>query len=52
MALQASQLRFEKIVYKGTPVMILEQEVRSMYHIQYMRTLVNRIGTEGIFCNQ
>jgi len=31
---------------------LLEHEVRSMFHKSYMRPLVNRNGTVGIYCNQ
>eukprot|EP01121_Diplochlamys_sp_Union-15-3_P000207 TRINITY_DN10209_c0_g1_i1.p1 TRINITY_DN10209_c0_g1~~TRINITY_DN10209_c0_g1_i1.p1 ORF type:complete len:322 (+),score=42.09 TRINITY_DN10209_c0_g1_i1:51-968(+) len=37
---------------KGSAIYQLHLEVRSVYHPFYRRTLVNRFGNIGIFCNQ
>jgi len=53
LALQWQQFRTRSIVDSHQNVIgQLEHEVRSLYHRRYMRTLVNRFGTVGIYCNQ
>eukprot|EP01113_Clastostelium_recurvatum_P006200 TRINITY_DN12811_c0_g1_i1.p1 TRINITY_DN12811_c0_g1~~TRINITY_DN12811_c0_g1_i1.p1 ORF type:complete len:333 (-),score=48.29 TRINITY_DN12811_c0_g1_i1:21-1019(-) len=42
-ALKACQLRFEKLSIKGVRLMVLEQEVRSLFHTHFNRALVNSI---------
>ncbi|KAL6070094.1 Glyoxalase, variant 3 [Balamuthia mandrillaris] len=65
-ALEAHQFRFAKIVSTnedeegkkrkeeedGATLHVLEHEVRSLGHPSFMRPLVNRIGTTGIYCSQ
>lgn len=56
-ALRVRQFRTLRIVdpkQEGvkTDLFLLEHEVRSMYHPMYMRPLVNRTGTVGVYCAQ
>jgi len=52
-ALRFRQLRFKDFPLPSSKIPFeLEHEVRSIFHPSYMRPLVNRSGTLGIFCNQ
>jgi len=56
-ALQLQQFRTLRIVdpkQEGvkTDLFLLEHEVRALYHPFYMRPLVNRTGTVGVYCAQ
>jgi len=59
LALSYNQFRANMIVQvqqvqqvQHQQICLLEHEVRSLFHPFYMRTLVNRFGTIGIYCNQ
>jgi len=54
-ALFYSQFRFDRIVDPDNiseVLFVLEHEVRSVVHPNYLRPLVNRSGNVGIYCNQ
>jgi len=49
IALNDRQFRFDKIQWNGKLIGILEHEVKSMHHFNYMRPLTNLLNNEGIF---
>jgi hypothetical protein len=52
-ALSSMQFRFKNMIdSSGNVLFELEHEVRSTGHKSYMRTLVNRTGNTGIYCQQ
>jgi len=49
IALKDRQFRFDKIQWNGKLIAILEHEVKSMHHFNYMRPLTNLHSSESIF---